>query len=115
MKKKKEKIYTVIIADRLQKKLTKIKNDPEVVKVRDQLQTNPYVGKALGYKFLREKRIGDGKLRLYYLVYEDLVLVMIVATSDKKEQQAVIDKIKWDLSEFKKDAENYKKDSIPKS
>ena len=34
-------------------------------KIKEQLKINPYVGKPLGYKFFREKRI-NGR-RLYHL------------------------------------------------
>lgn len=57
-------------------------------------------GKKLTYDFLREKKIG-GK-RIYYLVYEDISLILLVSASDKKMQQATIDEIKFLLPEFKK-------------
>jgi len=47
--------------------------------------------------------------RIYYLVYEDLNLVLIVATSDKKEQQATINHIKSQLDEYMKIAESIAK------
>lgn len=53
---------------------------------------NPFVGKQLSYKFLREKRIKDK--RIYYLVYEDIVLVLLIAVSKKKDQQMTINHIK---------------------
>ncbi len=69
-------------------------------KIPSHLTENPYVGKPLGYSYLREKRI-SGR-RVYYLIYDDLKLVLLVATSDKKDQQATIDHIKGDLDEFRK-------------
>ena len=59
---------------------------------------NPYVGDSLGYRFFREKRVG-GK-RVYYLVYEDLKAVLMVAISDKKTQQETIDEIKSRLQDY---------------
>jgi len=70
------------------------------------LAENPYVGKQLSYPFLREKKIGG---RIYYLVYEELELVLLVATSDKKDQQATIDHIRENLKEFRKVAEEVSK------
>ena len=58
----------------------------------EQLETNPYVGKPLGYKFFREKKVKG--YRFYYLIYEEYVVVFVVAISDKKEQQTMINQIK---------------------
>ena len=69
-------------------------------KLPKKLAENPFIGDPLSYPFLREKRIG-GK-RVYFLVYEDLKLVLLVATSDKKDQQATIEHIKTHLDKFKK-------------
>ena len=57
-----------------------------------QLEINPYVGKPLGYKFFREKKVEN--YRFYYLVYEEYVVVFIIAMSTKKDQQATINTIK---------------------
>ncbi len=57
------------------------------------------VGKPLsGLPFFREKKF-DGK-RLYYLVYENFLVVLAVAISDKKAQQATINKILLNLIEY---------------
>jgi|SRR3989338_7760761 len=71
--------------------------------VPKQLAENPLTGKPLSYIFLREKRIREK--RIYYLVYEDLKLVLLVAVSGKKDQQATIDHIKENMKEFRKVAE----------
>ena len=65
-----------------------------------QLKENPYVGDQLRYKFLREKRIREK--RMYYLVYDDLLAVLVVAMSDKKTQQETIDHIVLYLGEYRK-------------
>jgi len=57
-----------------------------------QLRENPYSGDQVTYPFLREKRIENR--RIYYLIYEDLKLVLLVATSTKKNQQKTINHIK---------------------
>ncbi len=64
----------------------------EIDKEIEQLETNPYVGKPLGYKFFREKKVRNH--RIYYLIYEEHVVVFVVALSDKKEQQKAISTIK---------------------
>ncbi len=58
----------------------------------NQLRKNPYVGKPLGYKFFREKKVKN--YRFYFLIYEEHVVVFVIAISDKKGQQSVINKIK---------------------
>ena len=76
-------------------------------KLPKKLSINPFIGNQLSYPFLREKRIKEK--RIYYLIYEDLKLVLLVAVSGKKDQQATIDHIKNGLDEFKKVAENISK------
>ena len=80
------------------------------LKIPDQLKENPLIGKPLGYPFLREKKIKER--RIYYLVYEDLKIVLLVAASGKKDQQATIDHIKKNLHEFKKIAEDIAKQAV---
>ena len=81
-----------------------------VEKIPKKLALNPSTGDPLGYPFLREKRI-RGK-RIYYLVYNDLKLVLLVASSEKKNQQATIDHIKQHLGEFRIIAENITKQEL---
>ncbi|MDP3734626.1 MAG: hypothetical protein Q8R37_05345 [Nanoarchaeota archaeon] len=76
-------------------------------KIPLKLAENPNVGKQLSYPFLREKKIGGR--RIYYLIYEDLKLVLLIATSDKKDQQATINHMKDNLKEFRKVAEKVSK------
>lgn len=64
----------------------------------NKLKENPFQGKPLNYQFLREKRIREK--RVYYLIYEDLELVLLVAVSGKKDQQYTIDHIKDQLDEY---------------
>ena len=75
-------MFKVIGTDTYFRELKKFpKSDQEVARdIPQQLCANPFVGKQLTYPFLREKKIGGR--RIYYLIYEDLKLVLIVATSD---------------------------------
>ena len=73
-------------------------------KIKEQLKTNPYSGKPLGYDFFREKKL-DG-FRLYYLVFEKYLVVLVIAFSDKKTQQKTIDYIKRSMDIYRKDIEN---------
>ncbi|GEM_PF-1454089 len=57
-----------------------------------QVEQNPFVGKPLSFRFLREKKVLQ--YRVYYLIYEEFVVVFVVGLSDKKDQPSVIAKIK---------------------
>ncbi len=70
----------------------------EVEKFERKLSENPFVGKPLGLSFLKEKKLN--KRRIYYLIYEDFVVVLMVAVSDKKTQQSTIDSIRFKLYEY---------------
>ena len=67
----------------------------------EQLETNPYVGKPLGYKFFREKKVGS--YRFYYLIYEEYVVVFVITISDKKGQQKAIDTIRNLIPHYKEE------------
>ena len=57
------------------------------------------VGKPLsGLAFFREKKFNGN--RLYYLVYDELFIILAIAISDKKAQQATINRILLDLVEY---------------
>jgi len=76
-------------------------------KVRSQilkLKDNPFVGKPLGFKFFREKKFD--KWRVYFLIYEEKVVVYFVGVSDKKLQQQKINQLKELFKPFKEEIEN---------
>ena len=64
----------------------------QIERIFEQLEEDPYVGKPLGYKFFREKKIKNN--RVYYLIYEEYIVVFVITISDKKEQQKTINTIK---------------------
>ena len=76
-------------------------------KIPEQLKENPFVGQQLRYPFLREKHIKEK--RVYYLIYEDLNLVLLVAVSGKKDQQSTIDRLISQFAEYRKVAEQIAK------
>lgn len=79
------------------------KNDRDAAeKLPGKLAESPYSGKPLSYAFLREKRIKEK--RVYYLIYDDLKLVLLVAVGDKKDQHRTIEHIKDKLGAFKEQA-----------
>ena len=98
----KYKVYTTEEFDRDYKKLDKsIKK--QIDKEIEQIEINPYVGKPLGYKFFREKRARN--YRFYYLIYDEYVVVFVIALSTKKDQQFAINTIKAMIPEYRKEIE----------
>jgi len=94
--------YLVYTTESFEKEIEKLSKSEKkaIKKIYFQLKENPYVGDSIRYKFFREKRIR--KKRIYYLVYENLSAVLIVAFGGKKSQQETINKIIKLLPEFKK-------------
>ena len=101
-------VYTTENFDEQFRKLT-IEEQKRVKKIYLQLKEYPYVGDQLRYKFLREKRLKEK--RIYYLVYDDLKTVLVVALSTKKTQQETINRIIKYLDEYYK----YIKDLLNKT
>ena len=89
------KIFRTKTFEKEFEKLPKIEQEM-IVKFENKLVENPFLGKPLGYLFFREKKL-NGR-RIYYLVYGDLVVVLMVGVSDKKTQQATIDSIRLHLN-----------------
>lgn len=96
-------VYRVFKAPKFDKVVGKLLDKPELEEldalIKD-LKLGKIAGKPLTYDFFREKKIG-GK-RIYFLVYDDIALILLVNASNKKYQQATIDEIKILLPEFKK-------------
>jgi len=94
-------IYEIHTAKRFDKEIAKLSDEKNkrIEKIYGQLKENPYLGDQLQIKILREKRL-DGK-RIYYLVFEDLQAVLMIAISNKKAQQKVIDYIFENVNIFR--------------
>lgn len=75
----------------------------QVEKIEDQLEINPYVGKPLGTKWFREKKVDV--YRIYYLIYEDLKAVYLITLSGKKDQQRTINTIRHFLDKYREEIE----------
>src|SRR3989344_7728552 len=99
-------MFIVIGTETYLNEISKLSKDYRDIaeKIPKRLAENPNLGNPLGYPFLREKRIREK--RIYYLTYEDLKLVLLVAISGKKNQQTTINHIKIHLREFREAAEN---------
>ncbi|MDA3836023.1 MAG: hypothetical protein PF542_00210 [Nanoarchaeota archaeon] len=94
--------YAVYITESFEKK-TAMLSEKERRKIKNvflKLKNNPYIGDAIRYKFFREKRIKEK--RIYYLIYEDLQIVLVVAFGGKKTQQRTINEIIRYFPEYRK-------------
>lgn len=91
-------VYALNVFDKEMNKLSE--SDKEIIrKIFLQLKENPYVGDQIRYKFFREKRVREK--RIYYLVYDDLKIVLMVAIGGKKAQKETIDKITRYFKEYR--------------
>ncbi len=92
-----ENRYRVTITNTLEEKLRKIKFSQwgRLEKLKRKLEANPLAGKRLGYN-LFEKRWGA--FRIYYIIFENILLVILIDYSHKKMQKVTIDYIlsRWD-------------------
>lgn len=93
--------YSVYTTENFEKEVSKLSQEEQrrIQKIFLQLKENPYVGDTLRYRFFREKRLREK--RIYYLVYDDLSAVLVVAISGKKTQQETIDFVIKYLSEYR--------------
>ena len=63
------------------------------------LERGGEVGKPLsGLSFFKEKKFGNK--RLYFLIYENFLVILVISISDKKAQQATINRILLDIKEY---------------
>lgn len=92
--------YAVYTTESFEKEITNLsKSDVNIIrKICFNLKDNPYVGDSLRYKFFREKRLREK--RIYFLIYEDLSAVLVVAFGGKKTQQETINYIIRYLPEY---------------
>ena len=103
--------YSVYVLEVFDKEMNKLPKDysSKIEKIFLQLKENPYVGDQIRYRFFREKRIKEK--RIYYLVYDDLKIVLMVAMGGKKAQQETIDKIINYFKEYRSYAEKLRNPS----
>ena len=95
-------VYALNVFDKEMNKLPEFERSI-IQKIFLQLKENPYVGQQMRYRFFREKRIREK--RIYYLVYDNLKIVLMVAIGGKKFQEETIDKIVIYFEEYRRYAE----------
>ncbi len=95
-------MYRVFKLPIFDKRANKLFNNLELIRIDKiivQLKINPFIGKSLSYQFFREKRV-NGK-RIYFLIYVEIKIVLLVSSSNKKFQQEIIEEIKLYFDDFK--------------
>lgn|SRR3989344_5473503 len=109
------KEYKVFRSKNFQKEVVKYDQlfQGRIDKIESKLVYNPEYGTPLGMKWLREARFENH--RIYYLIYEDLQAVYLIAMSGKKDQQKTINTIKIFLEFFRSEIEKLVKKDKNKS
>lgn len=84
-------MYNIFKTEKFVKKFDKLDNN---IKLRFEkqfriLETNPFIGKPLKSKWFRELKVD--KYRVYFLIKEQKVSLLLIDLSDKKGQQESID------------------------
>lgn len=97
------KKYKVFRSISFQKELAKYDKNIQdrVDKIEDNLEYNPKYGNPLGTEWFRESRFENH--RIYYLIYEELDAIYMVAISGKKDQQKTINTIRLFLEFFREE------------
>ncbi len=87
-------MFKIFMTDEFERLFGRLDNSLQIQieKEIEQLQINPYRGKPLGYEFFREKKVRN--YRIYFLVYEEYVVVFIITLGNKKDQQRAINTVK---------------------
>ena len=93
-------VYEIFATESFKREIMKLseKDNKEIMKLFLQLKENPYVGDSLRFRFFREKRMREK--RIYYLIYDNLSAVLVIAIGGKKKQQETIDYIIKDLPKY---------------
>ena len=81
--------YRIFTTTSLDRKLRKMGFSQwhRLEKLKRKLETDPFTGKRLG-KDLFEKKWGP--FRIYYIIFEDILMVVLVEFGNKKEQRRAI-------------------------
>lgn len=97
-------MYRLFTTEEFDRDFDKLDNSDQerIRKIIKQLkERGSEIGKPLsGLTFFREKKF-NGK-RLYFLVYSDIFVILILAISNKKAQQSTINKILLNLEKYQK-------------
>ncbi|MBI4158754.1 hypothetical protein HY500_00675 [Candidatus Woesearchaeota archaeon] len=102
--------WQILKTEIFEKKFSKLDKSiqQQIESIRDQLKINPYIGKPLHVDYLREKKVG--KFRIYYLIYQEYVIIYMITISEKKDQQKAINTIRLFLDKYHQEIENWIKE-----
>lgn len=100
-------VYRILKTAVFERKFARLSSDVQkaIEKMKDKLKENPFSGKPLRYDFFREKKLG--KFRVYYLIYEEYLILYMITISEKKDQQVAINTVMQFLDIYKKDVEEW--------
>lgn len=101
--------YRILKTEVFERKFAKLSPNIQsaIGKMKDKLKENPFSGKPLRYDFFREKKLG--KFRVYYLIYEEYLILYMITISEKKDQQVAINTVMQFLDIYKKEVEEWAK------
>jgi mRNA-degrading endonuclease RelE of RelBE toxin-antitoxin system len=90
-------MYRVITSYYLASKLKKLKFSEwhRLSNMKAKLESNPYAGKRLGNSLFEKKW---GPFRILYIILEDVLVVILLEFTHKKDQRVAIDYVlsNWD-------------------
>lgn len=97
-------MFQVFFLPKIEKEIKKQLNQKEILELKklvlgDLKEKGDRIGDQLTYPFLREKKIGNK--RIYYLVYREIAIILLVAISNKKTQKDTFKEIKNYLPEYR--------------
>jgi hypothetical protein len=97
-------MFKVYLLPEFKKRAQKLLSKKELLEleniiIKELSKKGDKVGKPLSFPFIREKKL-SGK-RIYYLVYKDIAIILLIDVSDKKNQKKVIEEIKKRLDEYR--------------
>ena len=99
-----EVIFTELYNEQVRKLLSPQFQRDIYVRIQ-KLREHPYSGKPLGAVHFREMKLQ--KFRVFYFVYPDERIVLVMAVSDKKHQQETIALIRKNSETFRHFIEKY--------
>ncbi len=91
--------YKIFATETFKKLLPDLENSEKIwiEKIKKKLEEN-VTGKTLGFEWFREKKYENK--RLYFLIDEENKKILFVSFATKKEQQNIIDFIKYNMNEL---------------
>ena len=95
-------MYRIVQTEWFEKQYEKLSGSEQriVESIKNRLVENPRIGDILRHPMVREMRVRDK--RLYFLVFEEWLAVLIVWIGDKKAQQKTINTILYMLPDYRK-------------